>query len=256
MGLATLSGKTKMGIKDLWSRTTARFSQRQGPREHEDFQPDIDHEGLMADGQEKPANGNGIAVKRKNGEAIEKLQAGFDELITQLRGINQHLNTQVGQHEELMKRIERLPEMLESWPAAVENQKTATEGLLEQLKGNLAKDQQLLEAVERIPNETGKQTDALVQIDQQLAAAADVDTQMVEGLNRFNERLEQLGKATVGHRESILQMNKTFAASDRYLKYIMTRQNRRFWWIFFTAIGVCAAVIAVFAAIIIYLAQR
>jgi hypothetical protein len=48
-------------------------------------------------------------------------------------------------------------------------------------------------------------------------------------------------------------MSKTFATSDRYLKYIISRQNKRFAWIFIGAVSVCAAVILVLVGIIIYL---
>jgi hypothetical protein len=34
-------------------------------------------------------------------------------------------------------------------------------------------------------------------------------------------------------------MNKTYAASDRYLKYIITKQEKRFAWMFYTTIGIC-----------------
>jgi hypothetical protein len=52
-----------------------------------------------------------------------------------------------------------------------------------------------------------------------------------------------------------MQMSKTFAASDRYLKYIISRQNKRFMWVFVIALGVCAVVILIMVGIIIYLRQ-
>ncbi len=152
-----------------------------------------------------------------------------------------------------MGRIEQLPRLLESFPAVVESQKQIIEELLGQLRATAAKQQQFVDAVENIPGEIGKQTDALVDIDHQLAAAADTDVQMAESFNKFNETLEKLNESTVGQSDSITQMSKTFATSDRYLKYILSRQNRRFVWVFVAAVGVCVAVIMIFAGIIIYL---
>ncbi len=188
-------------------------------------------------------------------ESLEKLQAGFDKLIEQLQGINQHLNRQVAQHEDLMSRIEQLPRLLESFPEVVENQKQITEQLIEQLKAAAVKNQQFIDTVEKIPGETAKQTDALVDIDHQLAAAADTDVQMTESLNKFNQTLDKLNQSALGQTDSIIQMSRTFATSDRYLKYIISRQNRRFIWMFLISIGVCVIVVLILVGIVIYVKQ-
>ncbi len=186
-------------------------------------------------------------------ESLEKLQQGFERLIEQLQGINEHLNRQASQHEELMSRIEQLPQMLESFPSVVESQKQITEQLIEQLRGAAAKNERFVDAVEKMPLETAKQTDALVNINHQLAAAADIDVQMTESFNNFNQALDKLNESTVGHTDGVIQMSKTFAASDRYLKYIMAKQNRRFMWMFIAVTSVCVACILLLAGIIIYL---
>jgi hypothetical protein len=135
----------------------------------------------------------------------------------------------------------------------VENQKRLTEQLLEQLKATSMMEQGFVETVEKIPTETAKQTDALTNIDQQLAAAADVDVQMTESLNKFNETLNKLNQSTIGQTDGIMQMSKTFAASDRYLKYIISSQRKSFMWVFMIAVGVCTAAILILVGIIIYL---
>ena len=150
-------------------------------------------------------------------------------------------------------RIQQLPKLLESFPAIVENQKKITEQLIEQLKSSAMKNEQFIDAVEQIPAQTVKQTDALVNIDHQLAAAADIDVQMSQSVNNFNRALEKLNESTVKHTEGIEQMSKTFSASDRYLKYIISKQNQRFMWIFIATISICSAAILILTGIIIYL---
>ncbi|MFH1371256.1 MAG: hypothetical protein ABII09_08240 [Planctomycetota bacterium] len=226
---------------------------------HSDYvAPRLSEDGLMADSD---ASGTAerdaikaVAVRGKS-ESIEKLQAGFDRLIDELSGINEHLRKQVAQHEDLIARIDQLPRLVESFPASVENQKVLTEQLVGQLKSNLLKDQQLLSAIDKIPTESAKQTDMLGNIDRQLAAAADVDVQMTETFNKFNQSLGKMNQSTQEHTDGIAQMSRTFAASDRYLKFIVSRQNRWFMWLFFTAIGVCVVVILIFLGIILYLAR-
>jgi methyl-accepting chemotaxis protein len=258
-----------MKLKDLWSKTNS-WLQRQKLVKPQDYQPQLDDQGLISEdadsadsAEAKSAAGkpesNQVVVKavQPGGktEPIEKLQEGFNRLIEQLEGINEHLSRQAAQHENLMNRIDKWPEPLESFLAVAENQKHLTEQLFEQLKATATNQQEFIEAVERIPAETARQTDQLVDIDHQLAAAADADVQMAESFNNFNQTLDRLNQSTLSHTNSIIQMSKTFATSDRYLKYIVSRQNKRLMWIFAIAIGVCAVAILILTGVIIYLKQ-
>ena len=256
-----------MTIKDIWAETGNWLRSHKLSRIG-NSQPDIDDEGLIS--QDAESTGTAVDDVGRTGqqsdklivkavppmdkhESLEKLHKGFNKLVEQLQDINEHLNRQVTQHEDLMGRIEQLPKLLESFPSVVENQKQITEQLLEQLRAAAAKNQQFLDAVERIPNETAKQTDALVDIDHQLGAAADADVQMAESFNKFNQTIDKLDQSTLAQTDSIMQMSRTFATSDRYLKYIVSRQNKRFVWVFITALSVCVAVILILTGIIIYL---
>ncbi|MHC4646395.1 MAG: hypothetical protein ACYTBJ_12915 [Planctomycetota bacterium] len=260
-----------MNIKDMWSRTKQRTSS--WLREHKPaggkyYRPPVNDEGLITHESDPPdvveedraeeTPGNKVVVKTFQAtkkEPIEKLHEGFNQLIEQLRGINEHLSRQASQQEELMSRIEQLPKLLESFPAVVSSQEQIIGQLLEQLKGVALKNEQFMDVVQKIPTETAKQTDALVNIDHQLAAAADTDVQMAESFNKFHETLARLNQSTAGQTDSIMQMSRTFATSDRYLKYLISKQSRRFVWIFITAIGVCVLAILILAGIIIYLKQ-
>lgn len=260
----------EMSIKEFFSGTTSwlKGSRMASPIE-------IDDEGLISqeDDSMEPVHEESVPEEsERNSEVLvktispmdsghpgspglEKLHDGLNRLIEQLRGINDNLNRQSSRHEELMNRIEQLPHLLQGFPGAVENQKQVTEQLIQQLKENAIKDQQFSDAVAKIPTETAKQTDALINIDHQLAAAADNDVQMVENFNKFNQTLEKLDESSLSQTDSILQMSKTFSASDRYLKYIISRQNKRFLWVMVSAVGVCIAVIAALIGIVIYLRQ-
>lgn len=256
-----------MTLKQFWAGT-GKWLRARKPFTTSGPQPQIDEDGLISQNNDPPEpesdpppsnepEGDKAMVKAvplvNPQESLEKLQKGFDQLVEQLQGINERLSRQATQHENLMNRIEQLPQVLESFPDAVEHQKRVIEQLLEQLKGAAAKNEQFMDAVGRIPNETAKQTDALVKIDQQLAAAANIDVQMSQSFNNFNETLDRLNQTSMGQTDGILQMSKTFAASDRYLKYIISKHSRRFMWIFIMAISVCTACILILTGIIIYL---
>lgn len=257
-----------MAIKDIWTRTS-NWVRSHKPTRLKGYQPTVDDEGLLSadaestgtdvDQDEKVAESNQVVVKTvqpvDKAQSLEKLQAGFDRLIEELRGINEHLDRQVAQNEDLMSRIERLPKLLESFPSVVENQKQLTEQMLEQLKAAAVKQEEFMDVVEKMPTETAKQTDALVDIDHQLAAAADADVQLVENFNKFNEILDKLNRSTISHTEGIMQMSKTFAASDRYLKYILGRQRKSLIWVFMITMGISLLTILILTGVIIYLRQ-
>jgi len=257
-----------MTVKEFWTRTkskTTTWLHAHKPRRADSYRPEVNDKGLISANGESAVGESGQAGAQSDAvlvktvpptdkqQSLEKLEVGFDKLIEQLQGINQHLNRQVVQNEELMSRIEQLPKLLESFPDLVQNQKQLTEGLVEQIKAAIVKDQQFVDTVEKIPMETAKQTDALVDIDHQLAAAADTDVQMVESFNKFNETLDKLNQRTVSQTDSIVQMSRTFTTSDRYLKYILSKQNRRFMWVFIAAISVCVMAILILTGIVIFL---
>jgi len=255
-----------MGLRSFFSKIGGGFRTTEVSKSRS-YRPKVGEDGLISQEAESvesaedkntesnPEGKEHLLRKIKpvsKAEPLEKLQQGFEKLVEQLEGINEHLNRHIGQNEELMKRIEHLPDLLENFPILAENQKKMIEELTEQVKGNATRNQQFMETVAKIPAETAKQTDALVGINHQLAAAADTDVEMAENFNKFNEALDKLNQSTVGQTDSILQMSKTFATSDRYLKYIISREKKRFMWLLLISIGVCVAVILILAGIIIY----
>jgi chromosome segregation ATPase len=208
----------------------------------------------------RPANSDPVVVQaiqpaNNKTESIEKMQEGFNRLIGQLENINTHLKDQIDQQQMLMRQMNKLPELLDSLPAMAENQNKLTSELMEQLKAASQQNEQVIETLEKIPEETGKQTDCLNDINHQLTAAAAVDVQLGERFQRFNIALDKLNETSMMHADSITQMGRTFAASDRYMKYLIQRQSVRFTWIFVATAGVCLAVIGMLAGIIIYLRQ-
>jgi predicted nuclease with TOPRIM domain len=231
--------------------------------------PALDNDGLLAinldDGEEyddrrgsaapsAPVVVSTVAAVERR-EPAEKLQEGLDRLVDQLQRINNHLSEQLAQHQELMGRVRQLPQLLESLPSAVENQKQLTSRLMDQLRVTAAKDQQFTDAVARIPAEAARQTDALTRIDHQLAAAAESDVQLGENFVRFRDTLERLNHNTMSNTEGIVQMSRTFAASDRYLKEVIARLNKRYAWVLAGAVSVCLLVISSLIGVIVYLAR-
>ena len=215
------------------------------------LEPDDEFEDAHSAG---PIIVNAVASQERR-EPLEKLQEGFNQLVDQLQQINEHLNEQLTQHEELMGRVRELPQALESLPAAVENQKVLTTQLLNQLRSTASKDQEFIDAVGRIPAETTRQTETLAGISRHLEASAETDVRLADSFMRFRNTLDRLNHNTVSNTEGIVQMSRTFAASDRYLKRVVTKLHRRFAWMLIGTIGVGVAVICALVGFIFYLTR-
>jgi chromosome segregation ATPase len=199
--------------------------------------------------QETKVRGEIVTHRDDRTEALGMIQTSFEQLVEKLGGINENIGRQIKQNEELMQRIDELPQFLQNFPQGLKNQKAVIDALVEQLKVQSLKNQQFAEAVEKIPAATEKQTNAISDMAVHLSASADIDAQLVEDFRRFNSITDKLKDNIEGQTDSITQMSKTFLASDRYLKYILNTQHKRFMWVFIASLGVC--VFAIMAMLIV-----
>ncbi|HBG27516.1 MAG: hypothetical protein A2Y10_18205 [Planctomycetes bacterium GWF2_41_51] len=171
-------------------------------------------------------------------EALQMIQSSFEQLVDKLGGINEHLGQQVEQNAQLLKRIDEIPHLLQNFPESMKNQRMVVDSLIEQLKAQALKNQQFTESVAKIPEAANQQTSAIKEMAGQIAASAAVDSQILEGMRKFNTITDKLKDNVEGQTDSIIQMSRTFSASDRYLKYILNTQHKRFMWVFIAALGV------------------
>lgn len=255
-----------MGLKDLLSKAGERIRSIKF-RGFSDYKPSVDNEGLLdsepqdrhQDQSAQSGRNDTVLVKPASAdsrtESLERVQEGFNRLIDQLQNINDNLNRQMKHNQQLMERLDKLPNMFDGFGPAIEDQRKLTEKILQQFNESAARNQQFIEAVQIIPTETAKQTDALEEINHQLSAAAESDSQMAQNFNKFCQSLDKLDHTAANQNDSILQMSRTFAASDRYLKFIISRDKKRMFWLFAISLGICVFVILVLVGIILYLRQ-
>ncbi len=236
-----------MAIREFISRTGKWFSARKSLYEPLRKTPVSD----------RPANPSGI-VSRIGGpadrvEALQVIQHSFEQLVEKLGGINENIDRQIKQNDELIQRMTELPHLLQNFPESLKNQKAVIDGMIDQLKVQALKNQQFIETVEKIPAAAEKQTNTLSEMAVQLGACADVDAQLAAGFTKFNSITDKLKDNVESQTDSINQLSKTFLASDRYLKYILNTQHRRFMWVFISALGVCAFAIVMLIVVIFML---
>jgi len=239
-----------MAIKELISRTTRWFASKKN--DNGLYKP------LQGAGS-KESNSNSsnivpirVEPKPDRTETLQMIQNSFEQLVTQLGGINDHLGKQVEQNAELLTRIDEIPQLLQNFPESMKSQKFAVDSLVEQLKSQALKNQQFTETVAKIPAASEEQTAAVKEMAGQVAAQAAVDTQILEGMRKFNSITDKLNGNVSQQAQSIDQMSRAFTASDQYLKYIINTQHKRFMRVFVAALTVCTlAIIALLIVIFV-----
>lgn len=238
-----------MAIKEIFSRARKKVfggSDKSG--------------GGTAVAEKDSGSGENVLVKPQpvgsNARSLEMIQNGLSDLVGQLDSINKNLAKQSEQNQQLMDRIEHLPDMIHTLPEAVKNQSASVKAMLKQMEDNKNNELEFIRAVESIPKETGKQTDELEKISGQLAAGAEVDVQFVESFNQFKQSIERMDNTNVTQNKTLEQMNKTFAASDRYMKFLMQKQAKKFTVLFIVALSVCLVSVVGLIAMVAYLMSK
>jgi|GEM_PF-1106386 len=221
-----------------------------------DIKSELDGGGLIKEYSDEDAPADSVDVVVRKGDragSVERMQEGLNRLVDELAIINSTLNEHVIQQRQIMERMEHLPRLVENFPNAIQNQQQMMELLNEQFRSSTDKMHLFVENIKRLPDEAVRQTDTLISMNRQLSAAADADMVMSENFVKFNSTLDKLNQATLSQTDSIVQMSKTFAASDRYLKYMVAKQNKRFMLVFFISIGVCVLAIVSLVTIIAFI---
>jgi DNA repair ATPase RecN len=168
---------------------------------------------------------SGESLIQKKKDPAEVFNEAVNRLVEKLESINDNLDRQVRQNQQLVQRMDTLPEMLKSLPTAVEEQRQAFAQVAEQLRQKVARDEKVAEE--------------LAGIHENVAASTEMDVKMCENFSKFSGTLSKLDEDTVSQTEWIQQMSRTFSASERFMKYTLAKQQGRFFWIFGISLGVC-----------------
>jgi len=252
-----------MENRKIWSKIKKWISSE--PDSEQQPGPHLDDDGLIAKdvedtaslGQPRIQEGGPGRIQNTAAqiEGLEKIQTSLGRFVDKIQTMNSNLEQQLKQHRELTEKLDQMPELVKNFPSMVENQERIRNQLAEQIAEMEARNEQFIEAVEKIPGEMGRQTDLLEEINEQLAIKADAEDNMASGFRKFNEILNRLNQNTLNHTDSIMQMSKTFATSEKYLKYVISRQNKQFIWLFAVSLSVCVLAIAALVVVILYLSH-
>lgn len=170
---------------------------------------------------------------RAKKDSAELFTEAVNKLVLKLEGINTSLDLQVHHNQQLVEKLERLPELLSCLPQTVERQEKIFEDIASQMQRKNAQDEHTAEA--------------LSGIHEKVAACAEVETKMSEHFVDFGRSLKTLDENTLNQTECLQLLNRSYTSAEQYLRETIHKQQKRFYWLF----GVCLAVCVLTAAALI-----
>ncbi len=130
-------------------------------------------------------------------ESLQKLTNGLGHMLEQLDSICTNLDKHSSQNQELLEKISHIPEILNE-----------------------------------IPGHAQKQVETFENIKDLLEANAHTHKDMLDGFFKFNENLQELNSNSSCQNDNLLKLGKSFTSSERYFKYMLDKQSKRFMWVF------------------------
>lgn len=130
-------------------------------------------------------------------ESLQKLTNGLGHMLEQLDSICTNLDKHSSQNQELIEKISHIPEILKE-----------------------------------IPEHAQKQVETFENIRDRLEENAHTHKDMLDGFFKFNENLQELNSNSSCQNDNLLRLGKSFTSSERYFKYMLDKQSKRFMWVF------------------------
>lgn len=197
-----------------------------------------------------------ITQRSKSEESLQKLTNGLGHMLEQLEGINDNLERQLLQNEKLIDKIDGLPAMLSSFPDFVEAQKRTLDCTVSQIKESAERDKRFLETLKTIPEEAKRQSEMFGAVKDQLLTSEETHGKMLENFFKFNSTLEDLNSNSMDQNESLMQMSRAFASSERYFKFMFEKQTKRLVWFLGISLAACLFMLLLAGSVVFYLMSK
>ena len=192
----------------------------------------VDAEGMLFEQQDMPDEEESSVLTtqlNKKHPELAALEHGFGRLVEVLESINENVEVQRSQGAQLKEQMDGLGKWLKTLPEGGQSQ-AAIKELTEEIRKHALRDQQLVETVGTLPELTQAQIDKLAEITQQLEASGQADEQMAETFKCFDNTVQGVLESSKVQSASLGNMSATMERNEEQLQNILSRQNRRIFW--------------------------
>ena len=196
-----------------WSDFWARFRQNRAAEPAEEY-IDISPSTESAQNEPPPQKSRWLSRWRpgaRRDRQIAWLQAGYSEMLTLMRGINEHLQRQEDVQHKLAGALEKLPASMES--------------------------------LQSVGKAAEQQVEVLALLREQLSSSVRHDQQLVESMNRFNQTLGVMDETSRHSGQTVVELIERSRESDKQLQDVLERSEKRF--ILLTVLFLLAVILGV-----------
>jgi chromosome segregation ATPase len=186
-----------------------------------------------------------MAVSASKSRSAAELQRSYDQVMTLVRRIGDHLDAQAERQERLDVVVEKLPAAMDALPEITRQNQRMIDLLAGYLERADDREQTLQGALERLGGSARQQSEMLGLLHQQMQASGETSRIMADTLGDFRTTLGDLGES---NRRAVDVLADMAAAADRReskLEMILGRTQK--WMI---AALVCCGAAAVTALLI------
>jgi len=182
------------------------------------------------------------AALRKKKDPSEVFNEAVNKLVDKLEGINGNLDRQVRQNEQLVAKMDALPDLLGSLPQAVDRQQRIFDEIAGQMRQKAAQDEKTIAELSGIR--------------EKVTASADAGVKMSENFGEFSKCLTKLDDDTLNQTEWLQHLNRSYSSSEEFLRESLRKQRVHFYVIFGVSLAISLLTIAGVAMVLFMLLNR
>ncbi|MCP4246111.1 MAG: hypothetical protein GY778_03595 [bacterium] len=217
--------------------------------------PPVDREGLLrdsvsaADGDD--ASSRTMSRRQQREMAIERLEAGYLQVVGLIESIHAHLQTQDRRNQEIAGALGRLAGSTQRLPEIADSQTQQLGAIAAQLEAGNDRVRRWEQTLFELPRLAEGQREALSAIGRQIDAGRQTEGQMVQTLDGLRSALDSWSASSSASSQALQQLQEAAARREERLEAVLATQNRRFGW--FLAIAAVLALAALGTSLLIWL---
>ena len=219
--------------------------------------PPVDREGLLRDPasaagtDQDPASFGTKSRRRQRHLALERLEAGYLQVVGLIESIQAHLQTQDRRSQEIAGALGRLAETTHRLPGIANSQTQQLEAIASQLEAGNDRARRWEQTLSELPRLAEGQREALGAIGRQLDAGRQTEGQMVQTLDGLRTALDSWSASSSASTQTLQQLQEAAARREERLETALATQNKCFGW--FLALAAVLALAALGISLVILL---
>lgn len=204
--------------------------------------PPVADDGLLVDGPEGGSAGSDRPLGRWNRreQALQQLQDGYQRVADLVDAIHKHMAEQGVRSDRIAASLDQLAHSIGDLPGAAREQTHTLEAIATHLEMTTSRTQQLADCIRELPAAMKSQGDATTGVIRQLEVANESSVQMNHTMQSLGQSIDTLHNSGRAQVDLLRKFQLESAERENRLAEVIAQQQRRFTWLFVTAMTLAA----------------